>query len=182
MCAMTGAEVLADSFGRVRDLVHGVVDGLKPEHLNARLDAEANSIAWLLWHLTRIQDDHLAAAAGTEQVWTSDGWAQRFDLSLDVADTGYGHTSDQVAAVTCTSTLLREYHDAVCNRTLEFVRQLNDSDLDRVVDTRWQPPVTLGVRLVSVIVDDVEHVGQAAYIRGILDRRAQDGSSPASQS
>jgi uncharacterized damage-inducible protein DinB len=174
---MTGGDVLADSFGRIRDIVHRVVDGLRPDHLTMRLDPEANSIAWLIWHLTRIQDDHIAAIAQTEQVWTSGGWAQRFDLPLNVSDTGYGHTSEQVAAITSTPTMLREYHDAVCNRTLDFVRQLTDAELDRVVDTRWDPPVTLGVRLVSVIADDLQHAGQAAYIRGILDRGAQRDSA-----
>jgi uncharacterized damage-inducible protein DinB len=181
-CAMTGADVLADSFERVRDLVHRAVDELSPDHLSVRLDPEANSIGWLLWHLTRIQDDHVAAVAATEQVWTSAGWAQRFDLPLDVSGTGYGHTSQQVAAVISTPTMLGEYHDAVCDRTLEFVRRLTDADLDRVVDTRWKPPVTLGVRLVSVVVDDVEHAGQAAYIRGILDRGLRHGSASAPHS
>jgi uncharacterized damage-inducible protein DinB len=174
---MTGADVLADSFGRIRDIVHRVVDDLKPDHVGMRLDPEANSIGWLLWHLTRIQDDHVAAVAETEQVWTSAGWAGRFDLPLDVSDTGYGHTASQVAVVTCTPTMLREYHDAVCERTLEFVQQLTEAALDRVVDTRWDPPVTLGIRLVSVVADDLQHAGQAAYIRGILERGAHRGST-----
>ena len=168
---MTSADLLADSFGRIRDIVHHVVDGLKTDDLTVRLDSEANSIAWLIWHLTRIQDDHVAEVAGTEQVWTSSGWAKRFGLPLDVSDTGYGHTPQQVAAVTSASQTLREYHDAVHEMTLQFVRQLTETDLDRLVDKRWDPPVTLGVRLVSVVADDLQHAGQAAYIRGILERR-----------
>lgn len=168
---MTSSEVLADSFGRVRDIVHRVLDGVSPDHLTARLDSEANSIGWLIWHLTRIQDDHIAGVAGTDQVWTASGWAERFELPFDRADTGFGHTAAQVAAVTAGDELLRGYYDAVHGATLAFLRPLTDADLDRVVDTRWDPPVTLGVRLVSVTVDDLQHVGQAAYIRGILERR-----------
>lgn len=168
---MTSAELLADSFGRIRDILNRVVDGLSRDQLSVRLDSEANSIGWLLWHLTRIQDDHIAAVAGTEQVWISGGWAERFGLTLDAADTGFGHTPSQVAEVIVDAEPLREYYDTVHGVTLDYVARLTDGDLDRVVDERWDPPVTLGVRLVSIIVDDVQHVGQAAIIRGILERR-----------
>jgi hypothetical protein len=167
---MTSAEVLADFFGRVKEIVEGVLDGSSPEHLTARLDSEANSIAWLVWHLTRVQDDHVAHVAGTEQAWTSGGWTERFDLPLEVADIGYGHDSDKVAIVTAGADELRGYHEAVYENTSGFLGELSDADMDRVVDDRWDPPVTLGVRLVSVVADDLQHAGQAAFIRGILDR------------
>src|SRR5436190_1221102 len=93
---MTISEVLVDAFGRVREVVHAVVDGLTPEQLAARVDPDANSVAWLLWHLTRIQDDHIAGVAGTAQLWTSQGWMPRFALPFDAGATGYGHTSDDV--------------------------------------------------------------------------------------
>jgi hypothetical protein len=173
---MTSAEVLMDAFGRIRNDVHRVVDGLSREQLAARLDSDANSIGWLIWHLTRIQDDHVAGVAGTEQVWTSAGWADRFGLPLDPADHGFGHTSDQVASVIVDAGPLAGYYDAVHAATVAYVGGLTDSDLDRVVDERWDPPVTLGVRLVSVIHDDVTHTGQAAFIRGILER----GEAPTS--
>ena len=168
---MTSAELLTDGFGRIHEIVEDVLSGLSLAELTSRLDAEANSIAWLVWHLTRVQDDHVAHVAGTEQAWTSSGWAERFDLPLEPSDVGYGNSSDQVASVSADAELLGAYHDAVYENTLEFVRQVSDTDLDRVVDERWDPPVTLGVRLISVLVDDLEHAGQAAYIRGILERR-----------
>jgi Protein of unknown function (DUF664) len=164
--------VLVDAFGRIQRLVHGLVDGLTPDQLAFRLDAEANSIAWLVWHLTRIQDDHVADAAGTEQVWTSEGWAERFALPFAESDTGYGHSSNDVAAVRVGSpTLLAGYHDAVYNRTVGYVKQLSDEDLERIVDESWDPPVSLGVRLISVVSDDLQHAGQAALVRGVLGRR-----------
>lgn len=169
---MTSAELLADAFGRVREVVHDVVGGLTPEQLAFRVDADANSIAWLVWHLTRIQDDHVADVAGTDQVWTSQGWMERFDLPFDRRATGYGHSSDDVAAVRVDSgDLLVGYYDAVHDQTLRFVQRITNPDLDRVVDEAWDPPVTLGVRLVSVIEDDLQHGGQAAFVRGILLRR-----------
>jgi hypothetical protein len=168
---MTSAELLADAVGRIRQVVHRAVDGLTAEQLAFRVDPEANSIAWLVWHLTRIQDDHLADAVQTEQVWTSQGWAERFGLPFDPRDTGYGHRTGDVAAVRVESgELLVGYYDAVHQQTIRSVEQLNDADLDRVVDRSWDPPVTLGVRLVSVIADNLQHAGQAAFVRGILLR------------
>ncbi|MHA6795636.1 mycothiol transferase [Pseudonocardia bannensis] len=169
---MTPAELLADAFTRIRDGVHGAVEGLTPDQLVQRIDDRANTIAWLVWHLTRVQDDHIAAVAGTEQVWTSQGWARRFGLPFDDSATGYGQSPDEVAAVRVERPdLLTGYHDAVAEQTLRYVRGLADADLDRVVDEAWDPPVTLGVRLVSVVSDDLQHVGQAGFVRGIVHRR-----------
>lgn len=168
---MTSAQLLADAFGRIREAVHDAAGGLTPRQLAYRADEGANSIGWLVWHLTRVQDDHIAGAAGTEQVWTRDGWAGRFGLPLDPSDTGYGHTADEVAAVRVDSAdLLTGYHDAVHDRTAEYVGSLTDDDLGRVVDRAWDPPVTLAVRLISVISDDLQHAGQAAFVRGLLRR------------
>jgi hypothetical protein len=168
---MTSAELLADAFGRVREAVTAAVDGLTPAQLAYRPDPDANSIAWLVWHLTRVQDDHVADVAGWEQVWTAAGWVERFGLPFDTRAHGYGHTSADVAAVQADATLLLGYHEATHDQTVGFVAGVTDADLDRVVDTRWDPPVTLGVRLVSVIEDDLQHAGQAAYVRGVLERR-----------
>src|ERR1700722_14221668 len=135
---MTSAEVLAEAFGRIADAVHAAVEGLTDEELAYRIDSEANSISWLVWHLTRVQDDHVAAVAGTEQLWTSSaGWDVKFGLPLETADIGYGHKSDQVGVVKCGAPLLLGYLDAVMEQTLAYVRTLKDEDLDRIVDRRW---------------------------------------------
>lgn len=168
---MRSADVLTDAFQRVRDAVHPAVNGLSVEELTFRPDAESNSIAWLVWHLTRIQDDHVAALAGVPQAWTSGGWADRFGLPFDVSDTGYGHDADAVAAVVADAASLLGYFEDVHAATVAYLATLHDADLDRVVDRSWNPPVTTGVRLVSVIGDDLQHVGQAAYLRGLLQRR-----------
>jgi len=163
-------ELLVDSFNRIREGVHAAVDGLDAEELAERPGPEANSIGWLVWHLTRIQDDHMADLAGREQVWTAGGWAERFGLPFDEGDTGYGHTPTEVDGVRVGSgDLLTGYLDAVHEQSVAFVRGLSLGDLDRIVDERWDPPVSLGVRLVSVINDDQQHVGQAAYVRGLIE-------------
>ncbi|MFC3236212.1 mycothiol transferase [Streptomyces nitrosporeus] len=169
---MNSAGIFADAFGRIREAVHETVEGLPPGLLNARPDDGANSVAWLVWHLTRVQDDHVSDAAGTEQIWTSRGWSSRFALPLPEDSTGYGHTDAQAGSVRVESgDLLLGYHDAVHEQTLAFVHGLDGRALDRVVDESWSPPVTLGVRLISVVCDDLQHVGQAAFVRGVLSRR-----------
>ncbi|WP_344051026.1 mycothiol transferase [Streptomyces thermoalcalitolerans] len=167
---MHARDILIDGYGRIREELHAVVDGLPAERLNARPAAGANSIAWLLWHLTRVQDDHVADAFGLEQVWLSQGWQERFGLGLERHDTGYGHSPAQVARVRVDSgELLAGYYDAVHEQTLKALRSLAAGDLERIVDERWDPPVSLGVRLVSVLSDDLQHIGQAAYVRGLLE-------------
>ncbi|WP_338900007.1 DinB family protein [Streptomyces sp. TG1A-60] len=169
-------DVLIEAYGRIKEEVHAVVAGLAPADLHARPAPDANSVAWLVWHLTRVQDDHVAEAAGRDQVWLSQGWEKRFGLDLPARDTGFGHSPAQVARVRVTDSgeLLTGYYDAVHEQTLGFVHGLGPGDLDQIVDERWTPAVTLGVRLVSVLADDLQHVGQAAYVRGLVQREDAD--------
>ncbi len=157
-----------DALGRTAGNIGSLLADVTDDELLARPKPDANSIAWLVWHLTRVQDDHVADVAGAEQVWTGQGYADRFGLPLDVADHGYGHTSEQVALVRAPADLLEQYHHATFEATVAFVQTLSAHDLDRVVDERWDPPVTLGVRLVSVADDCAQHAGQAAYLKGLL--------------
>ena len=168
---MSGADLLIDGFGRIREIVHDVLDGLGDSELQVRVGPGANSICWQIWHLTRVQDDHVAGAGGLTQTWLSGGWRERFGLPLDDADIGYGHSPDEVAAVRAPADLLAAYHDATYEQTVDFVGGLTDADMEKIVDRRWDPPVTMGVRLVSVLADDLQHAGQAAFIRGLIERR-----------
>lgn len=164
------SELLSEAVDRVAESAHDIADGLSAADLAYRPGAGANGIGWLLWHLTRVQDDHIADVAGSEQVWTSAGWAERFGLPYGTEATGYGQDIDEVARFSALEpTLLTGYLDAVTARTKDYLATLSESDLDRIVDESWDPPVTLGVRLVSVINDDTQHIGQAAYVRGLLE-------------
>ena len=163
--------LLIELFGRIPDEIRTAVDGLSADDLRWTPSDGATSIGWLVWHLTRVQDDHVADLVEEEQLWVTGDWAARFGLAPDRHDTGYGHTPADVARVRPESgSALLEYYDAVSARTNEYLATLRDVDLDRIVDTRWDPPVTLGVRLVSIADDDIQHAGQAAYIRGLLGR------------
>ena len=163
-------DILVDAYGRIREIVHRVTEGLDTEELAFRPDPDANSIGWLLWHLTRVQDDHISEIAGRDQAWIT--WAQRFAMEPDPKNTGYGHTTQDVAAVNPTAEDLRAYHDAVYDRTLSYLETIDADELERIIDHGWDPPVSVGVRLVSVIGDDLQHAGQAAYVRGLYERLA----------
>jgi uncharacterized damage-inducible protein DinB len=157
-----------DAYGRIRELVSHTVSGLSVDELGYQPAEGANSIGWLVWHLTRVQDDHLADAAGSEQVWTAQDWHARFGLPFEPSATGYGQSAAEVSVVRATAELLAGYHEAVFASTERFLAGLGGDDLARVVDESWDPPVTLGARLVSVLSDDLQHIGQAGYLRGLL--------------
>lgn len=167
---MTPAEVLVDALTRTADGVTDVLDRSTEDDLAHRPTPDANSIGWLVWHLARIQDHHVSGVSGLEQVYTAQGFARRFDLPFDDGATGYGHSPQDVAQVRPPATLLREYSGAVHAHCVAWIGTLSETDLDRVVDKRWDPPVTLGVRLVSVADDSAQHIGQAAYVIGLLGR------------
>lgn len=163
--------ILMDAFARVRVALPELIDGLGTEDLLWRPDPGSNSMAWLLWHLSRVQDDHISDLVAEEQVWTEQGFAERFGLPYDVAAIGYGQSADEVGAFVLTEPdLLAEYHEAVYNRTAGVVRSLTVEDFSKVVDERWDPPVTAAVRVVSVLGDVTQHFGQAAYVRGLRER------------
>jgi hypothetical protein len=166
----TAPELLVDAFSRIRDGVTTLLEGVDARHLTWRPGPDANTIAWLVWHLTRIEDDHLAAAFSKSQVWHSDGWSERFGLPYRPEATGYGMSPSDVGALDVGPELLSGYHLAVASRTTSLLAGLSPGELDRVVDERWDPPVTLAVRLVSVVADGLEHLGQAAYIRGLAEQ------------
>lgn len=164
---MHSKELLLEAFGRLPGLVGQVLDGLDEEQLQRRPSGQGNSIAWLVWHMGRVEDAQVASASGLEQVWKAEGFVTRFGLPLADSDTGYGHSSKQVDSVRAARELLLEYYEAVHRQTAGVLEGIGDSDLDRVVDRRWDPPVTLGVRLVSILGDCLQHGGQAAYAKGL---------------
>ncbi len=170
---MDSKDVVIEALGRIPHLLRLSLDGLTAEQLAYRPAEEANSIAWLAWHLTRVQDDHLSDLAGRPQAWIEEGWHAKFGKPADPDETGQGYTPEQVASIRPSSpALLLDYHSAVHRRSVEYVRGLSAADLDRVLDEpQYTPRPTVGVRLVSVASDNLQHAGQAAYLRGLVEKR-----------
>ena len=170
---MDSKELLADAFSRIQEAVNTAIGGLTLQQVAYRPDPDANSIAWLVWHLTRTQDDHVSEIAGHEQEWVTGGWNTRFGTDPDRSNTGFGHTSAQVAGVVPDAVeTLGDYHEVVFRRTLDYLIDVDPTELDRIIDRSYDPPVSVGVRLVSVINDNTQHAGQARYLRGMVDRLA----------
>jgi len=162
--------LLEELYGRIPALAAEAVDGLDLPQLTSRPAPDANSIAWLVWHVARVQDHHISELLEEPQLWLEGDWAGRFGLEPDPDNNGYGHSAADVAAVRPESPgALLDYLGAASERVAPMLRGLAPADLDKIVDRRWDPPVTLGVRLVSVADDGLQHMGQAAYIRGLLE-------------
>ncbi len=166
---MDVSQLLLDLYGRIPPLAGVALNGLSPDQLGQSPTPGSNTIGWLVWHTARVQDHHVAELLDTPQIWTSGDWARRCGLEPDPSDTGYGHRPEDVAAVRPESAdVLLGYLGEVDARTRGYLETLDPDELDRVVDRRWDPPVTLGVRLISVADDGLQHLGQAAYARGQL--------------
>ena len=170
---MNTSALLTDAFRRIPELVQRACEGLDVASLLYRPGPGANSIAWLVWHLSRIQDDHIAEIAGIDQVWADSVWAETTGIDRDLLATGFGDTPDDVAAlVPLSAAALVAYNAAVTERTVSYLASADASEFDRIIDRSYDPPVSVGVRLISVISDNLQHAGQANYLRGILERLA----------
>ena len=166
---MEAKGLMIEALGRIRSVLHRSLSDLTLDDLHRQPQVGANSIAWLAWHLTRVQDVAISGLAGREQAWISQGWHARFDLAPDPSNDGYGDTPEQVAALRVPSAqILLDYHEDVQKRSQAYVNGLAPADFDRELDEpQWQPLPTVGVRLVSVLSDNLQHAGQAAYLRGL---------------
>ena len=167
---METREILADAYTRISELAHRSVKGAGRDILTYRPEPGSNSIAWLVWHLSRIQDNHVSEIAGKEQAWVTGGWAQKFGMEPDPENDGRGHGPAEVAGIKPDPDLILAYHDAVSGRTQEYLRTVDADELGRIIDRSYDPPVSVGVRLVSVISDNIQHAGQARYLRGTAER------------
>ncbi|HUR72964.1 MAG TPA: DinB family protein [Sporichthya sp.] len=162
-------DLLQELYGRIAPLSREAVRDLDAEALNYRPTPESNSIGWLVWHVARVLDHQICEQSGDRQLWVSGEWAGRLGRSADADDIGFGHTAERAAALRIDDPgVVLEYLDAVDARTGEYLGKLSGADLDRIIDASWDPPVSLGVRLVSVADDCLQHAGQAHYLRGLL--------------
>lgn len=164
---MPSNDVFKRAFEAVKRRFDSALEGITPEQLAYRPHPEANSIAWLAWHLTRWQDTQVSRFAGREQAWV-DGWAERFGRPADPQDTGIGHDSAAVAGLRASAELLLAYHQAVFERTLSYLRDATDAELAREVDDPLRGKDQVQNRLVGVLSDNFQHAGQMAYLRGLL--------------
>ncbi|MCA0155102.1 DinB family protein [Tsukamurella sp. M9C] len=168
MDSAAARDLLIDAFARIREHVEDVTEGLDPDIANRRIVPDANTIAWLVWHSARVIDAQLAPIAGVPEVWTANDWYGRFGLDLPPESTGYGHTRAEAAEVHGSDALLVGYFRDVDAMATRYLAGVTPDELARVVDDAWDPPVTVAVRLVSIVDDCAQHLGAAAYLKGAL--------------
>ena len=162
---------ILDLFLRIAHDLEQVLEGLSVEEIHCQPSPDSNSIAWLTWHLTRSYDRNISELAGQEQLWIMEGWYTKFNRSPDPTETGFGHSAEEAAAFWAPdSHLLLAYHRAVLERIRQYVlSMLSEEDLDReVYSPTLQNTATVRRRLVGIISEGFQHVGQAAYRRGLL--------------
>ena len=166
---MESSDLLVEAYTHINRIVHQAADGLSQDQLAYRPEPGANSIAWLVWHLTRIQDSHLKNVVQLEEAWLTEEWSDRFGMPGSTG-IGFGDGPEEVAAIRPQRAILLGYHDRVAGRVLDYLPTVNAEELDRIVDTSYDPHVKAGIRLMSVVQDNTQHAGQARYIRGMIER------------
>ena len=163
---MDARDILTDAASRPLAAIRAVAELITPGNLNAHPGGHDNSIAWLLWHMGREIDVQVAHLAGAEELWTARGYAEQ--LGITEEGIGYGHTPAQARAVTARDPLpLLDYLTAATEALQEYLASLDPSALGEVIDSDWDPPVTRGTRLVSIIDDAAQHAGQVGYALSI---------------
>ncbi|WP_316670128.1 DinB family protein [uncultured Propionibacterium sp.] len=168
---MDSIDLFKDSFDRVAEELPRLLEDLPADSLLRRAHVTGNPVAWLAWHIGRCEDAQMAALDDRTEVWDQ-GWRERFDLPYGPHDNGYGQTFEQVSRFQVTDAdLLTGYYAAVHEQTLGVLDAERGKDLDRVIDAAWDPPVTAGARIVSVVNDVTQHLGQIAYLHGLSSVR-----------
>ena len=169
---MRATTILHNAATRPAEAAQRLRASLSSEVLNAHLGDHDNSVAWLLWHTGREIDVQTADLAGTSEAWSHEGYAQLTGIGAVGDGLGLGHTTGEAREITSDQgDALVDYVAAATDALLAYISTLTDADLDEVIDENWDPPVTRGVRLVSIIDDAAQHVGQAAYAVGALSQR-----------
>jgi uncharacterized damage-inducible protein DinB len=167
---MNWQQLLIDGYERVEQSIKRTLEGLSEKELDRQPSSDTNTIGWLCWHLSRGRDRNIANLSGQDQLWIKDKWYEKFNRPADPADSGFKHTPEQVAAFKSPNTkILLDYHHAVLNRAKDYINSLTETDLDRELDEPWFTPTpTVGVRLISLLEEGLQHSGQAAYLRGLI--------------
>jgi len=165
---MKGADLIIDALGRINETLHAELADITPDELAA--DPQP-SVGWLTWHLIRVQDSQICTVSDRTQAWIEDGWHKKFNMAPEPRDYGPAHTHTHAQAKSLgadTATLLA-YHGAVFGRSVAYLDSLSDADLERVLDDpRYDPRPTVGVRLVSVVDDNMQHAGQVIFQKACL--------------
>ena len=120
---------LAFTHAALRDARNGT-----DEQLHFVPEQGSHSIAWCLWHTSRVEDLIISRVTGQEPVW-SEEWAARTGLPFDGFGTGMSDDDARDVRVGDMAALAG-YQDAVIERTTQFLANATDEDLEREIPAR----------------------------------------------
>lgn len=168
---MKWQQLLIDTYQRLSQEFENILDGLTLEDLHQRPAPDANTIGWLLWHTARSLDRTVGDVMLGEQLWIRDKWYEKFGRRPDPNETGWGHSFEEVGKFRVPDIkTLRDYQRAVIEVSIKYIKELTEEELDRQCPLSTHPGtmVSAGNRIIGNIGEHFQHVGQAAYIRGLL--------------
>ncbi len=112
-------------------LMDEVWDGLTEEVFCTMPTADDVTVAWNVWHITRIEDLTSSILLANQGQVLDDGW--QMHLHTPVKDTGNAMTDDEILSFSkaVKLTALKEYRNAVGQRTREIIGGLSPQDVKR---------------------------------------------------
>ncbi len=166
---MSPTESVVSTLQRNWAMVDSAMEGLDQETINRIPAEQCNSIAWILWHMSRVVDTFVNTRFQSRpQLWIAGGWHQRFGMGDDPDDRGVGWTMEQVASWSPPDLSVQlGYHQAVREAAAGYLSSATEADLAEVKVIPPAPePRTVANALGQMVWDAVAHGGQIAYLRG----------------
>ncbi|MDA1215963.1 MAG: DinB family protein [Chloroflexi bacterium] len=157
-----------NALGRADGTLKRALEGLTREELMQQpAGPGSNPIGWLAWHLTRVQDGYGSRIAGVEQVWRTQKWYEKFGLE----ETPPSYKPETVGTFDPISAeLLLEYYEMVKTATVGYIASLSAEDWERQLPQidPSRPPQTVADGVAIITSDNIQHIGQIAYVRGLI--------------
>ncbi|MFC1994682.1 DinB family protein [Chloroflexota bacterium] len=164
---MDTKELILASLEQSKGYLSKALDGLTQEEAAWSPRAECNSIAFISWHIARVEDFFVnRALQRKDELYESEGWQEK--LGTPPKEVGYQYTVGQLCAWPVPQLeVLRAYADSVREKTLAFLKHLAPARLSEVPRPDRSPD-SIGVTLGRISTEIALHVGQIAYLRGML--------------
>ena len=142
----------------------GALDGLTQEESAWKPGAESNNVAFILWHTVRVEDFFVNRIIRREKdVYGAEGWQEK----LGTPDKAFGFTLEELQTWPVPKLeVLRDYANAVREKTLAFINSIPSEKLDEVPRPDRSPD-PIGVSLGHMATEIALHVGQLCYLRGL---------------
>ena len=163
---MDAKEFALEALERARAVTMIAIDGLTPEHFHWRPNPTANSIAFLLWHISRVEDRFTSDLRNMEEIWLTEEWHKKFAVAI--SENGIGWGPEQIQDFRPAIELVVSYLQRVRNISLETISRLNISQFKEQL-TPSRPDFTVANTLQTIVYHENHHQGAIGYIRGLIE-------------